>query len=158
MEEDVIPQETLSRIEELREKGWFFDLKCDKTGWECVVIGTGLACGRSSSPDFKEAVEQALTQATAMVDDPDVFIKAHGKKIEELVKEQFGKDAFLGLEAVEWEAEEPCRLCIRVKGGKDVSKTVDAESAFYTKAFECLPEEVAKALTFEIEWPEETNS
>jgi hypothetical protein len=154
----MIPTATLEKIEELRAKGWFFDLKCDKTGWECVVLGIGLANGHCSGPSLQEAVEGALAQATAMVDDPEVFIKAHGKKIEELVKEQFGKDAFLGLEAVEWEAEEPCRLCIRVKGGKDVSKTVDAESAFYTKAFECLPEEVAKALTFEIEWPEETNS
>lgn len=154
----MTPQEAISKIDELSSKGWFFSLKVDRSGWECCVVGRGLAHGRFSSPSFRGAVEQALAQADAMVDDPQVFIKAHEAKIAELTKECFGPDSYLGFEPVDWEPEEPCKLCVKVKASNDADKTVNAETAFYSKAMECLPREVFQALTFEFDFPEEALS
>lgn len=151
----MISQEILSKIEDYRQKGWYFDLKGDKTGWECYIVGKGLAHGRFSHESLQIAVEQALIRATDMVDDPEVFIKAHGEKIAQMAKEAFGQDNFAGLEPVEWEPGEPCRLSIKVRVSADATKTVDAESAFYSKAMEVLPQEVFQALTFEFDWPED---
>lgn len=147
--------EALKKIEELRKKGWLFDLKADGNGWSCYAVGR-MACGLPSiSSSLGQAVEEALAQASRMEDDPEVLIKAHGPSIEKQVKELFGKDAFAGFEVVHYDQEEPLKIAIKLKVKADIVGYVDLEAKFYQWALENIPGEMITALFFELDWQDE---
>lgn len=150
---------TIAEIEDLRAKGWQFDLTGDREGWMCSVVGLGLAHGQGGGETLLKAAETALKQAQAMQDDPKILIEQYGPQIEELVLKVFGDAVvYQGLEAAHWETDEPVKILILVEPKVSSKTYVNLEIEFIKRAMELFPREVWTALIFEVDWPEEKGS
>ncbi len=146
----------LQAIEELRAKGWSFSLHADQDGWNCEVVGSGLANGRYGGCPLEEAVERAITSARAMEDDPAVILARHGAAIRDAAMKAFGLGVKYRLEVHEnnWEwGPKRIHFIIQLDHG-DVQKHVDQEGVFYRLLME-IPREVFAAILLEAEWPSE---
>lgn len=85
--------QALAAIAERTAKGWSFRFHTRGLGWECRVVGAGLASASAGGNSFGEAVGLALHFAEAMEDDPEKVIAQYGVEIRRQAQRCFGEDA-----------------------------------------------------------------
>lgn len=147
--------EALEAIESWIKKGWRFSVDGDSEGWTCRAIGAGLAHADCGGKTFEEAVEIALSHATAMEDNPEVVLARYESTLREHCAKAFGENALKGFKIVDnaWETG-PKRIIYVVHADCDPKAFVDREVEFWHLTSE-LPREILTPLKIEIEWPEE---
>jgi hypothetical protein len=152
----VNDREAIRKVDELRSKGWEFQIQADADGWECRAIGPGLSHADSRGFMFEWVVEHAIKEARAMEDDPASFIAQCGPGIRSALVEAFGPDVKYRIEVQDekWDWG-PKRIMIVIAPGHcDVKKHLDQEMPFSLYLSD-LERKTRVHLHVGHEWPDE---
>lgn len=147
-------EEAVQKIEVQRKKGWSFEIHADSEGWHVQTVGNGLATGMGGGTTLEAALEIALEQALAMVDDPDILILRYGDRIKKVAGEVFGQEVEVDdFEVLNDGDYGPLRIGLHVKPKVEPKVYVDLELKFFTRLEMEFPKEAYVSFTCTTEWP-----